>query len=36
MEENFFIVDVLVDRIGIGGRMLEFIEILWIGVEFLL
>lgn len=36
MEENFFIVDVLVDHIGIGGRMLEFIEILWIGVEFLL
>lgn len=33
---NFFIVDVLVGHIGIEGRMLEFIEMLLIGLVFLI
>lgn len=33
---NFFIEGVLIDHIGIGGRMLEFIGKLLIGIKFLL
>lgn len=35
MEGNFFIVGVLVDRIGIGGRRLGFIGIGWLRLGFL-
>lgn len=34
-EESFFIVGALVGRIGIGGRRLGFIGIVWLGLGFL-
>lgn len=35
MEGNFFIVGALVGRIGIGGRRLGFIRIVWLELGFL-